>query len=145
MFLNSVVLPIRASLRRQYRDLQIEYLVNQFHMELTRIVENCSNQPTVDFDTVIINFERLLNKASLSISRVCPYPSVTFSFQKAPEPTIDAENRCVVNLGEVKLIIKQDEIPSVFRFLTRQEKRMAYDVSRPLALRFWESARYLLL
>lgn len=140
MFLSSVVLPIRASLRRQYRDLHLEYLVNQFSTELYGIVNTSKDKIIADLD----KFESVLNKSSLAISKVCPYPSVSFKFEENSTPLRESKLTKIVDLGGVKLIIRQERLPSIFRYLTRQKNQLTYDISRSLALRLDEVAKQLL-
>ena len=137
MFFSAVVLPIRASLRRQYRDLQIEYILNQFKAYLAQISENISGP----IKTPMSQFISYLNNASMTISRVCPYPGQFFRFEPKLTPRVESPLEQVVDLGEVRLVIKQQMEPFIFRRLTRQKMQFVYDASKSLAVRFEEAVR----
>jgi hypothetical protein len=143
MFLSAVVYPIKASLRRQYRDLQVEYMTEAFRSELREMMKDPTYQKFGVSKTMLENFEKNLNEASDVISRACPYPGVKFYFDVTSEVCpVSLAGEYTIDFGEVKLTIQQEESPKVFRVLTRPDKRVLYDVTRSLSMRFHEVCQH---
>jgi hypothetical protein len=142
MFLNSVVFPMRASLRRQYRSLHIEFLTQKFTFELENYLTQQA-KADFNFDASLKTFQDSLNTASQAIARICPYPSLNFCFTDAMTsdgrviPINEVKHQSHITLGDVRLVIKQEMSPLIFRNLTENKKQVSYDISNTLRARFW--------
>jgi hypothetical protein len=145
LFHKSIVLPLRESLRRQYRSLQIEHLAVTFN-ELLETLRNKSEKEEIldglaGFNQSLLN---PLNEASQEVSRICPYPGVSFALESASDLKNDGTTDKFVELGDLRLRITQQPTSFVFRSLTKYTQSIPYDISRMLYWRFTEIAEAVL-
>ena len=85
-----------------------------------------------------------LNAASHEVSRICPYPSVTFTIKPKDRIKLLVNDVKTVEMGDICLFIKQESAPFVFRPLTHDHHGAAYDISQMLYWRFAETAEAVL-
>lgn len=140
IFYTEVVTAVRASLRRQYRDLQIEYLSTVFNNLFSRLLEKSRATKTISRQE-LNNMAEDMNKQSRIISRICPYPKINFRFTEKDE---EFSNKFYIDLKKIKLVLETSSDAPIFRHLTKVSGSIIDDNLRGLTSAIFYRAQQLL-